>query len=951
MTDLSGYSDSQLAALAGDLDPDTDALVRTVYGEARNQDPIGRKAVAAVIRNRSKLSGQPISAVVREQGQFEPWGDHTTRQQLESLDPSSDAYQGILRDIDGDDDPTGGATHFYSPGGQKAKGRAPPKWDDGSGVDLGDHRFFKLAYGGQSVEPAQAPDIAELPDDELEAIARGDAPADAPTNTPAEDPIGDVEFISAPATAASARKSTVVDAEKGEAATPAQEAFFVGLISAGKLDPAKVRSGGYKSGSEEFPLLQRDAQDLPKPGDWYVTPEGEKRQVAEVPMLDTATSLARLIGQPGFAAAAAADPKLIDPRAAAMKRALESGVMLGGRNELIAGIESIPAMFEGGIPLVKERFGDALEREDKASAQARRDFPVAYDASAVAGGLTSGGLIPGGLVPRVATAAGSGFLATDGDVSRRAIGAGLGVVGGEALRLAAPRVAGTVMDMAGVPRNVGAPQIAAADEALQALGSRVDDLPPLGRARLERELRAGHEPADAAVLALNDSLPVEVPLRRGDVTGLPTDQINFNMSLRGARGAGPASDAQDIVARQQDALRANVDEIATGIRSPIERADIPVRGEGGVKVSDALTAHRTAAEADVNAKYNAAREGSGNAVLPRYDMEPLSGGMVDAVTTGHSLRDVPKVAGHLRDIQEMARAGDGSIRALYETRARLSSLRADGGAEAAAASKAIKAFDAKMNDAMSADLLSGDPAAVQNWKSAITARREVGEVFGQDDLIDRLTQKVGSGSERRLAVDPGDAANYIFGRSALGMVGRKNLYRDMEKVRDLLGADSDAWNALRAEAFVRMAGAGEGAMEGAAQQFSGAKFAKAWQKANTEDARLVGMLFNQEERARIDAFSGIASRVTGSVKGGDNPSNTAAALKYLGRLTSSTFAVGKAVPLLRDALVGIEEIANRATARAANRPTPRSTPRHIPMRGSTAAGGGYLGATVVGPPN
>jgi hypothetical protein len=454
VTDLNSLTDSQLAAIAGEIDPDTDALVRTVWGEARNQDPMGRKAVAAVIRNRANLSGQPIRAVVQEPGQFEPWGDPKTRRDLEGLDPASDAYQAILADIEGDDDPTGGATHFYSPKGQAAKGRKPPKWDDGSGVDLGDHRFFKLSYGGQPASEVAMPSLEDMSDDELEAIANADAPmptAGADADADAVDPIGDVEFISAPATAASGRKSTVVDAQEGKAATPAQEAFYVGQIKAGKLDPAKVRSGGYRAGTEEFPLLQRDPQDLPKPGDWYVTPEGEKRQVPEVPMLDTGINVARLLSDPSFRLMAQSGADVLDPRSEAMLRAVESGVMLGGRNEMRAGIESIPALFEGGVPMVKERFGDALEREDRASAKARRDFPIAYDASAVSGGLASGAVLPAGRLATAGIGAGSGFLATDGDLKDRAVGAGLGVLGGEVMRYAAPKLAGAALDLSGVP--------------------------------------------------------------------------------------------------------------------------------------------------------------------------------------------------------------------------------------------------------------------------------------------------------------------------------------------------------------------------------------------------------------------------------------------------------------------------------------------------------------------
>ena len=146
---------SQLA-----LNPDIDKLVRTVWGEARGEDPIGQLGVANVVINRAKKGGKSINDVVLEPNQFEPWSNPKTRAQLESLTPDSADYQKILANIAPalqGQDVTGGADHFYSPTAQSAAGRAPPKWDNGSGVDHGRHRFFNLGYGGQGAHQRQSP--------------------------------------------------------------------------------------------------------------------------------------------------------------------------------------------------------------------------------------------------------------------------------------------------------------------------------------------------------------------------------------------------------------------------------------------------------------------------------------------------------------------------------------------------------------------------------------------------------------------------------------------------------------------------------------------------------------------------------------------------------------------------------------------------------------------------
>jgi len=141
----------QLAA-NGSIDPDLDAIVRTVYGEARNEAPEGQSAVASVILNRAKKTGRTPRDIVFEPNQFEPWNNPKTRAELESLTPGSPKYQAILQNIGAafqGQDVTGGADHFYSPTAQSALGRPPPKWDNGTGRDLGRHRFFSLGYGGQ----------------------------------------------------------------------------------------------------------------------------------------------------------------------------------------------------------------------------------------------------------------------------------------------------------------------------------------------------------------------------------------------------------------------------------------------------------------------------------------------------------------------------------------------------------------------------------------------------------------------------------------------------------------------------------------------------------------------------------------------------------------------------------------------------------------------------------
>ncbi|MGE0290417.1 MAG: cell wall hydrolase [Bradyrhizobium sp.] len=168
--------------LPAGIDPETDQIVRTVYGEARGEGADGQRAVASVIRNRARQSGMNTTDVIFAPNQFEPWGNPATRKQLEALDPQSPEYQAILANIRPTltgqaPDPTGGADHFYSPKAQAALGRSAPSWAAGDpSAVIGGHNFYSVGYrpgaaartGGVDVAgpgaPAGAPPMQAQPD-------------------------------------------------------------------------------------------------------------------------------------------------------------------------------------------------------------------------------------------------------------------------------------------------------------------------------------------------------------------------------------------------------------------------------------------------------------------------------------------------------------------------------------------------------------------------------------------------------------------------------------------------------------------------------------------------------------------------------------------------------------------------------------------------------------------
>lgn len=155
-------------------DRDRDLIIRTVIGEAGSEPDDGKRAVANVIMNRTAAGrwGKTPGEVVLAKGQFEPWA--TRRRELLSYAPDSKAYRAAEAIVDevlgGADDNTGGATHFYSPTGQAALGRAPPNWAQGDPLVIGRHNFY--APEGQVTRVAENKKGA-MSDDALEAMLLG----------------------------------------------------------------------------------------------------------------------------------------------------------------------------------------------------------------------------------------------------------------------------------------------------------------------------------------------------------------------------------------------------------------------------------------------------------------------------------------------------------------------------------------------------------------------------------------------------------------------------------------------------------------------------------------------------------------------------------------------------------------------------------------------------------
>lgn len=523
-----------------------------------------------------------------------------------------------------------------------------------------------------------------------------------------------------------------------------------------------------------------------------------------------------------------------------------------------------------------------------------------------------GALVPGGPIARIATVVApaigsevSGAVAEHSGASPDGVGIARtvgGVVGGLAAG-GGPTAASLIRNAAGR----GAVDMAAAGQAVDAelarLNIRRADLPTGANARIEELIQNGARPEAAVNHALAETLPQPVPISRGQASGVPSEQAIENSAGRGANGPAASALVQGQKAAATTAIRGNADTIASHLAGGA--APSPV--EAGAAVSDRLNTMRDTAHTGVNAAYDAARAaGPESTLIPRPDIPRLSDTLHTSVDTFDPVR-VPSV---YREIGRFNGATDVTAEDLFRTRSVLSNLAASSDSvEAAAAGRARRSLDGFIDDAVSRDLFTGNPDAVARWRAAIGQRRAFGQLFEGNDLIDRLTAREPRGGSMQLSVAPEDAANYILGRSGLGVVGRRNLVRDMGRLRDTLGASSDQWNGLRSAVFQRLVQTGEGPAGTGA--FSGQNFANAWRDANARDPQMMSLIFSANERGTISRLAAVAQRVTTPVPGGFNPSSTATVAAILSRARPLIAHI----PLLREVVSFVGDAADAARVR------------------------------------
>ena len=410
------------------------------------------------------------------------------------------------------------------------------------------------------------------------------------------------------------------------------------------------------------------------------------------------------------------------------------------------------------------------------------------------------------------------------------------------------------------------------ERALKQLGIEWNNMTAEFKARLAGQFGPNKLPPsnidDAARYAEAQSLPVPVPQTRATLSGNPRDQLLEDAASKGVYG----TQAQEIIAGAREASKGALDENVTEIQKIIAGASpVITRGGGGEAAQAELAAQRAAAQAKARIKYKKTEDlaESTGATIPPTVFKGFGESVRANVTRSHALDDLPVVTQMLDRVTKLGtQKGNVSISDLFRLRQQVTSKAASnfGNETGVALNSVKKQLDDRIEALADTALLKGEGELIKAWTSAIKNYKDFAKTWKSNNLVDRLTRK-NRNDNTELAVDPKDAARYIFNANGMNFLSKAGLQRDLLKMKKLL--TPDAWNGIRQEVYLRIVQSGKNA-----QGLSGNKLLTATTKAFDDNAPLMSVLFNAEEKALLQQFAKVAQRTTG---GASNTSNTAIA--------------------------------------------------------------------------
>lgn len=438
-----------------------------------------------------------------------------------------------------------------------------------------------------------------------------------------------------------------------------------------------------------------------------------------------------------------------------------------------------------------------------------------------------------------------------------------GAAGGAA-EVAAPIVSGTYRALRGNPLRRGPGLSRQGERQAAGVGLDTSEMPPEALQEFARIAEGGNVGPAGKAAELTE---FNIPASRGQLTQSYAQRNLEDRARRGLLGTEAESIMKGLDQRQAKAVDAGADLVQSRLQ-PRKSVDMPEVRE---RFLSGVTSAERAADKKVDDAYTAMR-GFDHAGVPTPDRNTLMGRFNAALDAEDRFADptlTPATVRALRELEERLGGTGGVTLADFEKARRvvMSAERAATIPEDGSNVRILKrALDQWLDETVDAGLMSGDPAVVKALKDARHARAEYGRLFGAKDkndaagkIVERIIDK---------AETPEMAMNYVFGQGSLA--GRAEATGAVKRLKSILGADSDAWNALREAAWNRLV------RDHAGRVRSPQKLKDEWDKFNLSNRSLRDALFSKEEIAMMNRYRRAVSLTD---RPSTNPPETAFALE------------------------------------------------------------------------
>lgn len=357
-------------------------------------------------------------------------------------------------------------------------------------------------------------------------------------------------------------------------------------------------------------------------------------------------------------------------------------------------------------------------------------------------------------------------------------------------------------------------------------------------------------PALAAPRAVQDVTGVKLTRGQQLLQAGETGQITWEEAARsGAVGEGAA---RVLGGREHPRVgflgqqETSAGQFAEDVGEELARGGRPIRteSEGGAIIGEAIKRELKTLEGKIDDAYTDFRASSATLReegVKTFRSDFIYKGLDDALENFDIVPDLTPGAFRVRALlrEEIGKNEPITARSIEVLRKRMRN-HWDGAkkADKKAVGRVIDAYDEWLDRSVTDGFFDGDQAAIDLVKDARKLRTEKRLKFGVSDkfddpgkIIEDIVYRNANGEE---------VVNYLFGKAQLGDKGATR--RAVERVREIVGADSPEWHVMRESAWLRLYADKTGTLK------SPAKFVRDYDTLINRHPELMKEMFTEDER-------------------------------------------------------------------------------------------------------